>query len=136
MEPHTVQNHLVTRLVSIPRVTCAARPLPTAEAVHARTWHIHDRNVFILEHCFASKPFAALREAFGSGYPDKQAPNGDNILGHWKFSSATNPHRTTKQLKLRPCCFQLVHQLEQRLMAAGIQHCLQFRRVVHKSFLV
>jgi hypothetical protein len=32
-------------------------------------------SVFILEHCFASKSFAAIREAFGNAYPDKEVPN-------------------------------------------------------------
>jgi hypothetical protein len=31
--------------------------------------------VFILEHHFARKSFAALREAFRNSYPDKEVPN-------------------------------------------------------------
>jgi hypothetical protein len=31
--------------------------------------------VFILEHYFASKSFAAVREAFSNVYPDKEVPN-------------------------------------------------------------
>jgi hypothetical protein len=31
--------------------------------------------VFILEHYFASKSFAAVREAFSNAYPDKEVPN-------------------------------------------------------------
>jgi len=31
--------------------------------------------VFILEHYFASKSFAAIREAFNNAYPDSEAPN-------------------------------------------------------------
>jgi hypothetical protein len=31
--------------------------------------------VFILEHHFASKSFAAVREAFSNAYPDKELPN-------------------------------------------------------------
>jgi hypothetical protein len=31
--------------------------------------------VFILEHSFVSKSFAAVREAFRNAYPDKEVPN-------------------------------------------------------------
>jgi hypothetical protein len=31
--------------------------------------------VFILEHYFALKSFAAVREAFSNKYPEKEAPN-------------------------------------------------------------
>jgi hypothetical protein len=31
--------------------------------------------VFILEHYFASKSFAAVREAFSNAYPDNEVPN-------------------------------------------------------------
>jgi hypothetical protein len=31
--------------------------------------------VFILEHYFASKSFAAVREAFNNAYPDKEIQN-------------------------------------------------------------
>jgi hypothetical protein len=31
--------------------------------------------VFILKHHFASKLFAAVREAFSNAYPDKHVPN-------------------------------------------------------------
>jgi hypothetical protein len=31
--------------------------------------------VFVLEHYFASKSFAAVREAFSNAYPDKEVPN-------------------------------------------------------------
>jgi hypothetical protein len=31
--------------------------------------------VFILEHYFASKSSAAVREAFGNAHPDKEVPN-------------------------------------------------------------
>jgi hypothetical protein len=31
--------------------------------------------VFILEHYFASKSFAAVPEAFNNAYPDKEVPN-------------------------------------------------------------
>jgi hypothetical protein len=31
--------------------------------------------VFILEHDFAAKSFAAVREAFSNAYPDKEVPN-------------------------------------------------------------
>jgi hypothetical protein len=35
--------------------------------------------VFILEHYFASKSFAAVREDFSSAYPDKEVPNKTTI---------------------------------------------------------
>jgi hypothetical protein len=35
--------------------------------------------VFIPEHYFASKSFAAVREAFSSAYPDKKVPNKTTI---------------------------------------------------------
>jgi hypothetical protein len=35
--------------------------------------------VFILEHYFASKSFAAVREAFRNAYPDKEVPNKATI---------------------------------------------------------
>jgi hypothetical protein len=45
--------------------------------------------VFILEHYFALKPSAAVREAFTNVYPDKEAPNkttptGNKVSGHRK----------------------------------------------------
>jgi hypothetical protein len=35
--------------------------------------------VFILEHYFASKSFAAVREAFSNAYPDKEVPSKTTI---------------------------------------------------------
>jgi hypothetical protein len=35
--------------------------------------------VFILEHYFASKSFAAIRKAFSNAYPDKEVPNKTTI---------------------------------------------------------
>jgi hypothetical protein len=35
--------------------------------------------VFILEHYFASKLYAAVREAFSNAYPDKEVPNKTTI---------------------------------------------------------
>jgi hypothetical protein len=35
--------------------------------------------VFVLEHYFASKSFAAVREAFSNAYPDKKVPNKTTI---------------------------------------------------------
>jgi hypothetical protein len=47
--------------------------------------------VFILEHYFVSKSFAAVREAFSSAYPVKEVPHkttekptGNKISEHWK----------------------------------------------------
>jgi hypothetical protein len=34
-----------------------------------------EKRVFILEHYFASKSSAAVREAFSNAYPDKEVPN-------------------------------------------------------------
>jgi hypothetical protein len=36
--------------------------------------------VFILEHYFASKSFAAVREAFSNAYPDKEVPNKTPVI--------------------------------------------------------
>jgi hypothetical protein len=35
--------------------------------------------VFVLEHCFASKSFAAVREAFSNAYTDKGVPNKTTV---------------------------------------------------------
>jgi hypothetical protein len=35
--------------------------------------------VFALEHYFASKSFAAIREAFNNAYPDKEVPSKTTI---------------------------------------------------------
>jgi hypothetical protein len=54
--------------------------------------------MLILEHCFASKYFAAVREAFSNAYPDKEVPNEttiqtcNNISGHRKCLSVTSAH--------------------------------------------
>jgi hypothetical protein len=36
--------------------------------------------VFILEHYFASKSFAAIREAFSNAYPGRKVPNMTTLL--------------------------------------------------------
>jgi hypothetical protein len=36
-------------------------------------------SVFILEHYFASKSFAAVHEAFSNAYPDKEVPNKTTV---------------------------------------------------------
>jgi hypothetical protein len=51
--------------------------------------------VFILEHYFASKQFAAVDEAFSNAYPDKEVPNkttpnGNKFSGHRKCLSMTS----------------------------------------------
>jgi hypothetical protein len=48
--------------------------------------------VFILEHYFASKSFAAVREAFSNSCPDKEVPNktGNKISGQKKCLSVTS----------------------------------------------
>jgi hypothetical protein len=35
--------------------------------------------VFILEHYFASKSFAAVRETFSNAYPDREVPNKTTV---------------------------------------------------------
>jgi uncharacterized BrkB/YihY/UPF0761 family membrane protein len=37
-------------------------------------------HVFILEHYFASKSFAAVRETFNNAYSDKEVPNKTTVL--------------------------------------------------------
>jgi hypothetical protein len=92
--------------------------------------------VFIIEHNFATKSFAAVREAFSNPYPEKAAPNKTSI--HQlvtKFrdrGSVTSVHRAIKQMKLRPYRFQEVHQLQQRDTAARIRYCHWFRSFVHE----
>jgi hypothetical protein len=49
----------------------AAAHASCAEVVHVRRWCIKKaEQVFILEHHFASKSFAAVREASGNAYPN------------------------------------------------------------------
>jgi hypothetical protein len=87
------------------------------------SWAEH---VFILEHYFSSKSFAAVRDAFSSAYHDKEVlnkttpPTGNKILGHRICLSVTNAHRVTKQLKLWLYWFQVMHQLQQQDTAARI----------------
>jgi hypothetical protein len=45
----------------------------------ANTVYSRAERVFILEHYFASKSFAAVREEFSNAYPDKEAPNMTTI---------------------------------------------------------
>jgi hypothetical protein len=57
-------------------------------------------SVFILEHCFASKSFAAVRETFSNAYPDKEVPSKttvhrlvtNNISGQRKCLPETSAH--------------------------------------------
>jgi hypothetical protein len=51
------------------RKSCAG-----AKMVHSRA-----ERVFILEHHFVSKSFAAVREAFSNAYPDKGVPNKTTV---------------------------------------------------------
>jgi hypothetical protein len=93
--------------------------------------------VFILEHYFASKSVAAVREAFSNAYPDKEVmerqhkKTGNKISEHRKCLSVTGAYRATRQLKFRPCRFQAMHQLQQRDTAARIQYYHWFREGVH-----
>jgi hypothetical protein len=60
------------------KVTLVARPLLTPVAkkcAGANPVYSRAERVFILEHYFASKSFAAVREAFSNAYPDKEVPN-------------------------------------------------------------
>jgi hypothetical protein len=41
--------------------------------------HSPTERVFILEHYFASKSFAAVREAFSNVYPDREVPNETTV---------------------------------------------------------
>jgi hypothetical protein len=38
-----------------------------------------EERVFILEHYFALKSFAVVRESFSNAYPDKEVPNKTTI---------------------------------------------------------
>jgi hypothetical protein len=99
--------------------------------------------VFIPEHYFASKSFAAIREAFSNAYPDKEVPNKTTIhrlvtkfRDTKSVCAVISAHPATKQLKLRPYRFQAVHQLQQRDTAARIQYCYWFRRFVREGVCV
>jgi hypothetical protein len=101
--------------------------------VHSRT-----ERVFILEHYFSSKSFAAVREAFSDAYPDKKLPNKRTVHRLAKFRkclSVTSSHRAIKQLELRPYRFKAVHQLQQWITVARIQYfhwfCRFVRELVH-----
>jgi hypothetical protein len=93
--------------------------------------------VFILEHYFELKSFAAVREAFINAYPDKEVPSKTTVHRLVrKFLDTgsvcvTSAHLATKQLKLRPHRFQAVHQLQQR--DATIQYCHWSRRFVREG---
>jgi hypothetical protein len=64
------------------KVTLAARPLrmPVAQKLCGYE-HAYSRVecVFIVEHYFASKSFAAVREAISSVYPDKEVLNKTTV---------------------------------------------------------
>jgi hypothetical protein len=51
--------------------------------------------VFILEYYFASKSFAAVREAFSNAYPDKEIPNKTTI------HRMVRKRRNTRSVSLR-----------------------------------
>jgi hypothetical protein len=64
------------------RVTLIARPLlpPLAQKLcSANMVYSRAERVFIIEHHFASKSFAAVREAFSNAYPDKEVPNKTTV---------------------------------------------------------
>jgi hypothetical protein len=94
--------------------------------------------MFILEHYFLSKSFAAVREAFSIVYPDKDVPNKTTVhrlvTKFWTQEVfMASAHRATKQPKLGPYRFQADNQLQQRDTAARIRYCHWFRRFVHES---
>jgi hypothetical protein len=92
--------------------------------------------VFILEHYFASKLFAAVREAFSNVYPVNEVPNQfltGNISGHRNCLSVTSALQVTKQLILQPYQFQAVHHLQQWDMAARFQYCHWFHNFVREG---
>jgi hypothetical protein len=103
--------------------------------------YLRAERVFILEHYFASKLFAAVREAFSDAYPDKEVPNKTTIhqlvttfRDKEVFVCDKCPFREKKkQLKLRPHLFQTVCQLQQRDKAAVIQYFHWFRRFVREG---
>jgi hypothetical protein len=90
--------------------------------------------VLVLEHCYyVAKSFAAVvREAFGNGCPDKDAPNKKTVyrLVTSVCLSVTSAHRETKHLKLRPYRRQAVHQLQWQDVTARIRRSHWFRRFV------
>jgi hypothetical protein len=53
--------------------------------------------MFILEHCFASKSFAAVRETFSNAYPDKEVPN-KTILHRLVTTSGTQEVFATENM--------------------------------------
>jgi hypothetical protein len=61
--------------------------------------HSQAENVSKVEHHFASKSFAAVREAFSNAYPENEVPTGNNTLGHRMFLSVRSARRATEQLK-------------------------------------
>jgi hypothetical protein len=74
----------------------AAAHASCAKAVLVRTLCFHEC-VFILEHYFASKSFAAVREAFSNACPDKKIRNKTTI------HELLTKFRDRKE---RDCCFQ------------------------------
>jgi hypothetical protein len=120
------QPHRDTRV----KVTLVARPLLTQGAQKLCTW---ERGVFTNRTCIHSR--ASLRNGLvcccswnnyqfvswqGRTREDSNTPTANKISGHRKCLSVTSPHRATKQLKLWPCRFQAVHQMQQRGTTAKI----------------
>jgi hypothetical protein len=63
-----------TRVSVIWLLGCCCRQL--------RRFSVGASAVFILEHCFVLKSFAAVREAFSSAHFDKQVPNKTVLMSH------------------------------------------------------
>jgi hypothetical protein len=56
---------------------CSSQLLKTCAG--AKMVYLRAERVFIIEHYFASKSFAAVREAFSNAYPDKEVPNKTTV---------------------------------------------------------
>jgi hypothetical protein len=72
------------------------RPL-SENCACANTVYSRAEHVYVLEHYFASKNFAAVREAFSSLYPDKEVPNNTEIYRLFAFGHRdlqTSPYYT------------------------------------------
>jgi hypothetical protein len=68
---------VVTVKVSIVNESLLTANVKTSAQV--RTWCVEEQKMmFIFEHYFASKSFAAVHEVFSSAYCDKEVPNNSS----------------------------------------------------------
>jgi hypothetical protein len=85
--------------------------------------------VFILEHTshgnllLLSVGYLAMRSWQAVTEQDNSTLTDNSILGHGRCFSVTSPHRTRKELKLRPRGFQAFHQTQYHDTAATIRCC-------------